>query len=43
MSELIGRPPVKRGGEPQVSGGLVFKNENPPALRATPLIRGAKT
>jgi hypothetical protein len=34
-------PPVKGVSEPKASGGLIFENENPPALRATPLIRGA--
>jgi hypothetical protein len=40
---LFCRPPVKGGSEPKASGGSVFEIENPPALRATPLIRGAKT
>jgi len=35
------RPPVKGGSEPKANGGFVFETENPPALRAIPLIRGA--
>ena len=44
MEIFLCRPPVKGGSDPRArggSGGLGFENENPPALRATPLIRGA--
>jgi hypothetical protein len=41
-TQLLCRPPDK-GVTNEVSGGFNFsKTENPPALRATPLIRGAK-
>jgi len=46
MTALLCRPPDKGVASPQFllrrAGGFRFWHKNPPALRATPLITGAK-